>query len=173
MQLTTFSDYSLRTLMYAGIRPDDLCTVEQVADAYGISRSHLTKVVNFLGNHGYLENLRGKKGGFRLAQPANRINLGQLVRLTEQNLSLVECFDRTRSLGSEGGCRIERSCALRGVLGEALQAFMQVLDSYLLSDLLEGRQRLSMDLGISTRRAPKRQSLSQKSKTAVRVRRRS
>ncbi|HSN19704.1 MAG TPA: Rrf2 family transcriptional regulator [Usitatibacter sp.] len=137
MRLTTFSDYALRVLIYLGVREGEVCTVAGIAGAYGISANHLMKVVHHLGQHGYVETLRGKGGGMRLAREPARINLGELVRGTEEQ-RIVECFDSASS-----ACRIESACALRGILGEALEAFFTVLDRHTLADLLQPSRKLA------------------------------
>ncbi len=138
MRLTTFTDYSIRVLIYLALHPDRLITIADIADAYGISRNHLMKVVHYLGQQGYLETVRGKSGGVRLARPPAEVNLGSLVRATEAGSSLAECFAPT---GSE--CRIESACVLRGILHQALQAFFGVLDGYTLADVMRSRDRLA------------------------------
>jgi Rrf2 family nitric oxide-sensitive transcriptional repressor len=130
MRLTTFSDYALRVLMYAGTAGDRLITIEETANAYGISRAHLMKVVNTLTKAGYLKGVRGRSGGFALARRPERINLGAVVRETEPDFALVECF------ASGNRCVITGSCRLPNVLNEALNAFVATLDRYTLADLM-------------------------------------
>jgi Rrf2 family nitric oxide-sensitive transcriptional repressor len=138
MRLTTFSDYTLRVLIYLGVHDDEIATVQQIADSYGISANHLTKVVHYLAQGGYIETARGKGGGMRLGLGPDKINIGELVRGTEDNRKLVECFDRDNS-----DCRIETACVLRGVLGQALEAFFKSLDTYTLADLIVPKPRLA------------------------------
>jgi Rrf2 family transcriptional regulator, nitric oxide-sensitive transcriptional repressor len=138
MRLTTFSDYSLRVLMYLGVHDERLVTIGEVARAYGVSESHLVKVVHHLARHGHIVTTRGKGGGMRLARPPEKINVGKVVRGSEDNLTLVECFDRRTS-----DCRIEPACALKGVLGRAVDAFFGILDGYTLADLVVTKARLT------------------------------
>jgi Rrf2 family nitric oxide-sensitive transcriptional repressor len=142
MRLTTFSDYALRVAIYLGVHPGELCTVAGIAQSYGISANHLMKVVHHLGQKGYVETVRGKGGGMRLARAPEKINLGELVRATEEQ-RLVECFEP----GS--ACRIESACALRGILGDALESFFAVLDRHTLADLLRPERRLAKVLVFS------------------------
>lgn len=143
MRLTTFSDYCLRVLMYVGAKDGGVTTIDEIASSYGISRNHLMKVVFRLGQLGYLTNVRGKGGGIYLAMEPENVNLGTLVRQTEEDLTIVECFQ-----SSGRGCRIEPACVLRKALGEALGAFLSVLDRYTLADLLVPRRRLARLLAI-------------------------
>jgi Rrf2 family nitric oxide-sensitive transcriptional repressor len=136
MRLTSHTDYSLRTLIYLGVRGDRLATVSEIADAYGISRNHLTKVAARLAAGGFVEAVRGNGGGIRLARDAAGINLGEVVRFTEVEMNLVECFC------TGGHCRIETACLLRPVLRSALAAFLAVLDRYTLAQLLASRPLL-------------------------------
>ncbi len=130
MHLTTMTDYSLRLLMYVAQHPDRLCTIGEVAAAYSISEAHLMKVTHQLGLHGWIETVRGKGGGMRLAHAPQRINLGDVVRSIEPDFNLVECF----SGGSV--CVLTGQCALTRVLGGALEAFSAHLDRHTLADLL-------------------------------------
>lgn len=130
MRLTTYTDYGLRLLMYVGLKNGELATIEEVAGAYGISRNHLMKVAYHLGLHGYLETVRGRGGGLRLAQPPERIRIGDVVRRMEDDFAMVECFDP-----AENTCCIVRACRLKGILGEALKAYLAVLDKYTLADI--------------------------------------
>jgi len=136
MQLTRYSDYALRVLMYLAVHSDRLVTIEEIAGSYGISRGHLMKIVRELGRHGLLETVRGRHGGLRLARPPEEIGLGALVRWTEGSLALAECFPP-----SSGACVIEPACGLHGVLAEALDAFLAVLDRHTLADLVSRRRR--------------------------------
>jgi Rrf2 family nitric oxide-sensitive transcriptional repressor len=138
MRLTTYTDYALRVLMYVALKADGWATVSEISEGYGISRHHLTKVVHQLGRLGYLENVRGRKGGIRLALPPHAINVGTLVRQVEGDTSLVQCF-----ASAAPRCRIERSCVLSSVLDEALGAFFSVLDGRTLADLIEPRRALA------------------------------
>lgn len=137
MRLTSFTDYSLRVLMYLGLKRDELATISEISQRYGISRNHLMKVVYELSRDGYIETIRGKKGGMRLRLEPEAINLGDVVRHTESDMNLVECF------GSGNTCCLTPSCSLSGALNEALQAFLGVLDRYTLADLLEPRRELA------------------------------
>ncbi|MGH6828710.1 MAG: RrF2 family transcriptional regulator [Rhizomicrobium sp.] len=130
MRLTVYSDYALRLLMYLAVRQEGLVTIQEVADSYRISKNHLTKVAFDLGRAGFLETVRGRGGGIRLAKPPPEIGLGQVLRLTEMGSPLVECFDARTD-----ACAISAPCRLKGVLSRALRAFFEVLDQYTLSDL--------------------------------------
>lgn len=129
MQLTSFSDYALRVLMYAHAAGDRLVTIEEMAGSYRISRAHLMKVVNALTRGGYLEAVRGRSGGLKLARPAAEIVLGDVVRATEPDFALVECF----STGNQ--CVIARCCRLQNALTEALDAFLGALDRHTLETI--------------------------------------
>lgn len=141
MRLTVYTDYALRVLMYLAVRPEARPTIGSIAEAYGVSRNHLMKVVYELGLAGYVETVRGKHGGLRLARPAAEIVLGEIVRRTEPDFALVPCFDPVNA-----ACAIAPSCQLRGALHQAQAAFLQVLDSYTLADLTGNRGQLAAAL---------------------------
>ena len=144
MRLTRYTDYSLRVLIYLGLQTERLSSIREIADLYGISESHLMKVVQALGQSGYVATLRGRGGGLRLAKSPNEINLGDVVRNTEDDVALVECF------AEDGACRIAGPCRLRHVLKDALNAFFAVLDRYTLADLLQpNRNMLKESLGLA------------------------
>lgn len=132
MRLTDFSDYSLRLLMYAAAKAGQLVTIEETAQVYGISRAHLMKVANQLTRAGFLKAVRGRSGGLVLAKLPEQIRLSDVLRATEPDFALVECFRR------ENNCLITSRCRLRGMLKEALAAFSGTLDHYTLADLLLG-----------------------------------
>lgn len=144
MRLSSFSDYSLRVLMYLGIHAGRLATIGEIAQAYDISAHHLTKVVNHLGRLAYIETVRGKGGGIRLARAAAEISLGELIRQTENDWALVECF------ASDGNCRILPACRLPAILDEALAAMFSVLDRYTLADLLRQPSELERIIPLQT-----------------------
>lgn len=132
MRLTVMTDYALRLLMFLGQRQDRLCTINEVAQAYDISEAHLMKVTHQLALHGWIETIRGKGGGMRLAHSPAEISLGAVVRNMEADFDLVECF------ASDGSCVLRGQCALAGVLRDALEEFLQHLDARTLADLIPG-----------------------------------
>lgn len=142
MRLSAYSDYSLRLLMYAAVKDPGLVTIQDVAAAYGISKNHLMKVAFQLGRQGFLETVRGRGGGLRLARRPEKIGLGDVLRKTEGDFHMVECFDV-----ASNGCAIARACRLRGVLSRALEAYLSVLDEHTLADLAQPRSGLSRLLG--------------------------
>lgn len=130
MRLTLMADYALRVLMYAAQRPERLCTIAEIAQAHEISETHLMKVTHRLALQGWIETVRGKGGGMRLAHDPRDINLGEVVRGIEPDFDLVECF------AADGRCTLTGRCRLTGLLGGALGAFMAHLDGFTLADLL-------------------------------------
>lgn len=138
MKLSLFSDYALRVLMFAAMRGESF-RVDEVTAAYGISRNHVAKVIHTLAQLGYLETRRGRGGGIQLARPAGEIRIGKLVRQTEDQPVFVECFDPATNT-----CPISGSCRLKGVLGEAVNAFYATLDRHTLLELVSGPMALRM-----------------------------
>ncbi len=135
MHVTRYTDYSLRVLIYLAMQDDRLSTIQEIADSYDISRNHLMKIVHQLNKNGYIETVRGKKGGMRLHMAPSDINIGVLVRETEQDLNIVECFP------ANDACKISPVCGLKGMFGEALDAFMKSLDQYTLEDVIPRTHR--------------------------------
>ena len=138
VKLTSFTDYSLRVLIYLAARPEERATIAAIAAAFNIKENHLTKVVHFLGRQGWVETVRGKGGGLQLARPPEKVCIGDVVRQTEGADLPAECFDREHNT-----CRIAPVCRLRGVLWEATQAFHAVLDRCTLADLVNNRAELA------------------------------
>ncbi|PPA70798.1 RrF2 family transcriptional regulator [Jeotgalibacillus proteolyticus] len=133
MKLTLYTDYSLRVLIYlAAKRENELSTIQEIAGAYQISKNHLVKVTHELGKMSLIETVRGRNGGIRLAKDTAEINIGAVVRKTEEDFHLVECFDP-----KSNQCVISPVCGLKHVLHKALEAYFVVLDGYTLEDLVE------------------------------------
>jgi len=137
MRLTLHTDFALRVLIQVGVNDGKLTTINDIARSFGISKPHLMKVVNYLGQRGYLHTVRGRKGGIRLMREPRHINIGQVVRDTEDQLDVIGCLER------RGYCCIQRVCVLRGALRDATEAFLAVLDTYTLADLIKPREALS------------------------------
>jgi Rrf2 family nitric oxide-sensitive transcriptional repressor len=143
MRLTLHTDYALRVLMYAGAKGEALSTIAEIAERFDISKGHVMKVVHRLAQKGYLETTRGKKGGFRLAQTPDQINVGAIIRDMGEDFAVLGCLERAK-----GYCRIEECCLLRTALRDAIRAFLATLDRYTLQDLLKPRQKLARLLEI-------------------------
>lgn len=171
MRLTNYSDYALRSLIYLAVKPEPhtLANISDIADSYGISKSHLTKIIHQLGQLGYIESMRGKNGGIRLARAPKDINLGVLIKQIEPDFDLVECFvtsknDSNSNNNSEtleadstalpitlideskhqaSGCVISPACQLKQVFFEALTAFIKVLEGYTLADIINNESELA------------------------------
>lgn len=137
MRLTRFTDNALRCLVVLGLQPEQCVTVHAISVRMNMSYEHLVKIVQRLADLGYVETVRGRNGGVRLARPASEIRLGALIRETEENLVLVECFDPEHDT-----CPISSACRLAGLLDDALQAFLAVLDARTLADVLEPKRQL-------------------------------
>ncbi|WP_118136176.1 Rrf2 family transcriptional regulator [Oceanicella sp. SM1341] len=133
MQLSRYTDYAVRVLVHVAVQEEGkLSSIAEIAQAYGISRNHLMKIVQDLGQAGFVQTVRGRNGGLRLGRPAEEISIGALIRHTEQGPGLVDCST----------CLIAPACSLPRMLREALQAFYAVLDGYSLADVLAGRAQL-------------------------------
>lgn len=131
MRLTSFTDYTLRCLIYLGMNQDRLVTIQDIADLHRIAKNHLTKVVHRLGASGLVETVRGRNGGLRLARDPREINIGAVVRCTEPDFHIAECFDQ-----ASHDCVFAGSCTLQRELGNATQAFLTVLDGLTLAEVL-------------------------------------
>ncbi|GIN23224.1 MAG TPA: Rrf2 family transcriptional regulator [Bacillus bacterium] len=133
MKLTNYTDYSLRVLIYLALKkPGELANITEIAEAYSISRNHLTKVIHELGKMGVIHTIRGRRGGIKLALPPEEINIGEVVRKTEDDFNIVECFGDGPSR-----CVISPICGLKHVLNSALSAYLAVLDEYTLADIVK------------------------------------
>jgi len=136
MQLTRYTDFGLRTLMYLALYPDrkTLFRISEITEVFDLSVNHISKVVHHLGKLGYLKTVRGKSGGFKLAVPATDINVGAVVRALESSLSPIDC--------SKSECRFTPACKLKGVLAEAVNAYLAVLDGYTLAMIVSNNKEL-------------------------------
>ncbi|RXF70915.1 RrF2 family transcriptional regulator [Hansschlegelia zhihuaiae] len=154
MRLTLHTDYALRALIYLGLRSGRRISIREIAEAHRISENHLIKVIHNLGRGGFVRTIRGKGGGLVLARPPEEIGVGDVVRFTEDDMALVVCFQ-----GESASCALIGACRLQGLLGEALAAFLAVLDGKTLADLIGGpnrrvmAQRLGLDEDASAARA--------------------
>ncbi len=131
MRLTSYTDYALRSLMYLGMNRDSLVTIQDIADAQGIAKNHLTKVVNHLSAMGVIDSVRGRNGGLRLGREPSEINIGEIVRNTENDFYIAECFNPENQ-----GCMYSSACVLKGVLKKATNSFLDVLDGVTLETIL-------------------------------------
>ncbi|MBM3786789.1 MAG: Rrf2 family transcriptional regulator [Acidobacteria bacterium] len=136
MQLTLHSDYALRVLLYLAHFPARRCTTAEISKAYGVSKNHLVRVMHTLASHGYVELLPGRSGGVVLARTPREIRIGSVVRDTEVNLNIVECFQPETST-----CSITGLCGLNAPLHGARNAFFDELDKYTLADVIRGQSR--------------------------------
>jgi Rrf2 family nitric oxide-sensitive transcriptional repressor len=139
MRLTKYSDFALRALIYVATA-DRRCTIEEIAQSNSIAKNHLVKVVNQLASIGFIHSIRGKGGGVELAQAPAKINIGDVVRATEQSFDLVECFS------SESRCVLTPGCRLADIFSQALDQFLVVLDEYTLEDILAPKIKVLLNL---------------------------
>ncbi|WP_395336900.1 Rrf2 family transcriptional regulator [Novosphingobium sp. BL-8H] len=126
MRLTRYTDYSLRVLIHLALHDDRICSIAEIARTYDVSQNHLMKVVNALAHEGFIETLRGRRGGMRLARAAADITVGEVVRRTEEGFQLADC----------SGCALSPACGLTGVLQQGVQAMLAVFDTYTIADLV-------------------------------------
>lgn len=132
MRLTRYTDYSLRVLIHLALHDDRLCSIAEIARTYDISHNHLMKVVNALARDGFVETVRGRSGGMRLARSADDIRVGEVIRRTEEGFQLADC----------SGCSLAPACGLTGVLAEAMAAMLSVFDAYTITDLLTDKEAM-------------------------------
>jgi Rrf2 family transcriptional regulator, nitric oxide-sensitive transcriptional repressor len=144
MRLTDYTDYSLRVLLYLSVRPSGLSTIQEISEAYGISKNHLMKIVQQLGELGWVETVRGRNGGLRLAERSRTLTIGDIVRKTESDFAIVGCF----SADAQRGCVIEPACRLKSVLAAARDAFLAELDKHTVGELARPANELARLLGI-------------------------
>jgi Rrf2 family nitric oxide-sensitive transcriptional repressor len=150
VRLTVYTDYALRMLMYLAVKEEGLSTIAEIAESYGISRTHLMKVAHQLGVAGYIETVRGRQGGLRLARSPGTIGIGDVVRCTEPDMALVPCLEPVN-----GHCTILSCCQLRTALQRARAAFVAVLDEYTLQDLVVHGEPMRDLLGITALQKPR------------------
>lgn len=166
MRLTRYSDYALRSLLFLALHPKDkLANISDIAKAYNISKSHLTKIIHQLALLGYVQSVRGKNGGIRINKDPKEINIGTLVRHTEAGFEIVECFESNNATikpdtlqsipmvnvleQQPTKCVISPVCELKWVMAEATQAFVAVLDGYTLADMMTNSDKLRQYLQIN------------------------
>ncbi|MBN3855237.1 Rrf2 family transcriptional regulator [Paraburkholderia sp. Ac-20340] len=147
MRLTDYTDYSLRVMLYLALRRDGLATIQEISDAYGISKNHLMKVVQRLGELGWVDTVRGRNGGLRLAPDSRALSIGAVVRKTENDFALVGCFPDER--GDRRQCVIEPQCRLKHALAAARDAFLAELDRHTIGELAQPANELTGLLGLA------------------------
>jgi Rrf2 family nitric oxide-sensitive transcriptional repressor len=148
MRLTDYTDYSLRVLLYLAVRSEGLATIQDISDAYGISKNHLMKVVQRLAELGWVETVRGRNGGLRLFEHSSELTVGEVVRAAESDFALVSCFSGGDTNGAHRECVIQSQCRLKSILEAAREAFFRELDSYTIRDIAEPASPLMSLLGL-------------------------
>jgi Rrf2 family nitric oxide-sensitive transcriptional repressor len=146
MRLTAYSDFALRLMMYLCLNHDRLSTISEVAEAYDISKAHLMKITNELGQKGLVETVRGRQGGMRLGKSASAISVGEIVRACEPDFAIVPCFEAKGAVV----CVIQPACVLKRALAAATAAFLETLDGYTLADLVRPTVPLRSLLGLDS-----------------------
>ena len=144
MQLTQYTDYSLRVLIYLAKKPDGLATVSEIAEYHGISRNHLVKVIHNLATKGFITTTRGRNGGMVLSRPASKVTLGDVVRATEPNFNIAECFNAANNC-----CVITTTCGLKSIFREAQMGFIRAMDKYTLADAVARDKPLEKPMRIT------------------------
>lgn len=144
MRLTDYTDYTLRVLMFCALNPERSVTIAELADSHAVSKNHLMKIVNDLARQGLLQTTRGRGGGLRLLKPAEEIRIGDVVRQTETDFRLVECFDPAHD-----SCTLTPNCQLKGVFGKALQSYLAELDKVTLADVTRANPAAPGSVGIN------------------------
>ncbi len=137
MQLTLYTDYSFRVLLYLGVNRDRLCTIAEISERCIATQNHLVKVVHNLGREGYIQTMRGRTGGIRLKKEPEEISLTDIIRCTEVNLNIAEC------LRENNKCHITSACKIKNIFKEAQNQFIQTLDNYTVADLLKDKAQLT------------------------------
>jgi Rrf2 family nitric oxide-sensitive transcriptional repressor len=137
MQLTQFTDYGLRSLMYLASQEDKLCSVREISDHYGISKNHLVKIVHHLAMVGYITSTKGKGGGIRLSKDPEDMRLGDIISALEPNMDLVECFNSEKNT-----CTIVKACRLKHFLADAKKSFLNCMNQHTLSDAIADKTLL-------------------------------
>jgi len=137
MQLTLYTDYSFRVLLYLGVNRDRLCTIAEISERCAATHNHLVKVVHNLGREGYIQTMRGRTGGIKLKKEPEEIKLTDIIRCTEVNLNIAECLRENNT------CHITEVCKIKNVFEEAQSQFIQTLDRYTVADLLKEKEQLS------------------------------
>lgn len=144
MRLTLHTDYALRVLVHVGLKDDgELVTINEIAETYGISKNHLTKVVHQLGRSGYLETVRGKYGGVRLLVDPAKVKLGSFIREVEEDFALARCMKC-----NENACSLGEHCLAKTALTEALESFFTTLDRFTLADMLAAERDLPVKVAV-------------------------
>lgn len=153
MRVTIHTNHAMRLLMYCAVEPGRPIAISEIARAHTISENHLTKIAQQLASNGFIRTMRGRKGGVILDRPPEEISIGAVVRATEENLDLAECFALETNT-----CRLVPECRFRGILSEALRAFFSVLDRYTIADLVERGDALRALMGLETTQEAKPQN---------------
>jgi Rrf2 family nitric oxide-sensitive transcriptional repressor len=146
MRLTDYTDYSLRVLLYLAVRGDGLSTIQDISQAYGISKNHLMKVVQQLAERGWIETVRGRNGGLRFAEQSRALTVGEVVRVMENDFALVACLPDQH--GAHRSCVIMPACRLREALDAAGKAFLTELDRYTIGEVAQPHGPLASLLGL-------------------------